>query len=178
LFRDRVVPWRIGLAERVRAQFEQEILPPFLAVQRWYALKGKPVSSIKLNDDVVLSAGSSSWLLTLVAIDAQPDPSTYFLPLTLVWDEGDDERLRSLGPAGIAKVRQQAAVGVLADAFADPAFSRALVEAIASRQELVSAQGRIRFTPTSAFPGIAGPDIAGLEVKPSPARTSNTGVAL
>jgi maltose alpha-D-glucosyltransferase/alpha-amylase len=37
LLRDRVVPWRIGLAERVRAQFEQEILPAFLSVQRWYA---------------------------------------------------------------------------------------------------------------------------------------------
>src|SRR4029077_20098544 len=105
LFRDRVVPWRIGLAERVRKQFEQEILPGFLSVQRWYAAKGKPVSGVKLTDDAVLNAGRSSWLLTLVAVDAQPEPSTYSVPLTLVWDDGDDERLRSLGPAGLAKVR-------------------------------------------------------------------------
>ena len=177
-FRDRVVPWRIGLAERVRTQFEQEILPAFLSTQRWYAAKGQPVGRVKLTDDVVLQAGRSSWLMTLLMVDTAADPSIFFLPLTLVWDDGDEERLRSLAPAGIAKVRQQAAVGVLADAFADPAFSRALVEAIAASQELASAQGRIRFTPSTAFPAIAGSDIAGLEVKPSPAQTTNTGVAL
>ena len=177
-FRDRVVPWRIGFAERVRTQFEQEIVPAFLSTQRWYAAKGQPVSGVRLSDDAVLTAGRSSWLLTLITVDATPDPATCFLPLALVWDDGDDERLRSLAPAGIAKVRQQAAVGVLADAFADPAFSRSMVEAMAARQEVVSAHGRIRFTPSLAFPGIAGPDIAGLEVIPSPARSSNTGIAL
>ena len=166
-FRDRVVPWRIGLAERVRTQFEQEILPAFLSDAA--LVRGERTSrcpDVKLSDDAVLNAGRSSWLITLVTVDAAPDPSTYFLPLTLVWDDGDDERLRSLGPAGIAKVRQQAAVGVLADAFADPAFSRSLVEAIAARQELATAQGRIRFTPGAAFAAIAGSDIAGLEIKP------------
>ena len=35
-FRDRVVPWRIGAAERVRARFEREVLPGYFALQRWY----------------------------------------------------------------------------------------------------------------------------------------------
>jgi maltose alpha-D-glucosyltransferase/alpha-amylase len=172
-FRERVVPWRMGLAERVRNQFA------FLSSQRWYATKTAPVSAVRLVDDAVLTAGRSSWLITLVAVDdTTTDPSTLFVPLTLIWDDGDEERLRSLAPAGIAKVRQQSAVGVLADAFADPAFSRTLVEAIAARQELACAQGRIRCTPSAAFPGIAGSDIAQLEVMPSPARTGNTGVSL
>jgi len=177
-FRERVVPWRMGLADRVRTQFEQEILPAFMTTQRWYAAKGQAVSSVKLTDDAVLSVGNTDWLISLVTVDTPAEPSTYFLPLTLVWDDGDEERLRSLGPAGIAKVRQQAAVGVVADAFADPAFSRALVEAIAAGQELRTTQGRIRFTPGAAFAEIAGNDIAGLEIKPAPAQTTNSGVAL
>ena len=31
-FRDRVVPWRIGMAEQMRAQFETEMLPRFLEI--------------------------------------------------------------------------------------------------------------------------------------------------
>ena len=101
--------------------------------------------------------------------DASRQPSTYFLPLTLVWEDGDEERLRSLGPPTLAKVRQQAAVGVLADAFADEAFCRALVEAIGSGQELPSAQGThplhadARLTPRS--PAATSPALA---IKPVP----------
>jgi maltose alpha-D-glucosyltransferase/alpha-amylase len=42
-FRERVMPWRIGLAERMRAQLETDTLPRFVEIQRWYAAKGTPV---------------------------------------------------------------------------------------------------------------------------------------
>ena len=42
LFRDRVVPWRIGMAEKTRLQFETDTLPRFIETQRWYAAKGTP----------------------------------------------------------------------------------------------------------------------------------------
>ena len=40
-FRDRVVPWRIGMAQKVREQLETEVLPRYLAAQRWYARQGR-----------------------------------------------------------------------------------------------------------------------------------------
>src|SRR5207248_2876088 len=43
-FRDRVVPWRIGAAERVRARFEREVLPGYFALQRWYARSANAAS--------------------------------------------------------------------------------------------------------------------------------------
>ncbi len=43
LFRDRVVPWRIAMSEKVRAQLEREALPAFVAGRRWYAAKGAAV---------------------------------------------------------------------------------------------------------------------------------------
>src|SRR3970282_832849 len=36
-FRDKVVPWRMGMAEKLRAQLETEVLPRFIEAQRWYA---------------------------------------------------------------------------------------------------------------------------------------------
>ena len=46
-FRDRVVPWRIGMAEKLREQLEAEVLPRYLAAQRWYAAKGEQRSSAR-----------------------------------------------------------------------------------------------------------------------------------
>ena len=47
-FRDRVVPWRIRMAEKLRAQFETETLPRYIATQRWYAAKGEPIKRAAL----------------------------------------------------------------------------------------------------------------------------------
>ena len=49
-FRDRVVPWRIGMAQKVRAQLEEEVLPRYIEAQRWYAAKGEPVRRAALAD--------------------------------------------------------------------------------------------------------------------------------
>ena len=48
LFRDRVVPWRIGMADKTRAQFEDDTLPRFIAAQRWYAAKGEASQRARL----------------------------------------------------------------------------------------------------------------------------------
>ena len=42
-FSEKVVPWRMGMAEQLRAQLEDEVLPRYVEAQRWYAAKGEPV---------------------------------------------------------------------------------------------------------------------------------------
>jgi maltose alpha-D-glucosyltransferase/alpha-amylase len=86
--------------------------------------------------------------------------------------------VRALAPATLARVRQQAAVGSLADALADEAFCRALVEAIGSNRELATAQGKLHFAPTRAFPALAGDMPGALPVAQSRAQSSNTTVSL
>jgi maltose alpha-D-glucosyltransferase/alpha-amylase len=177
-FRDRVVPWRIAMAQKVRAQLEDDTLPRFLEAQRWYAAKGETVKRATLLDYAQWQMGESSWLVVLLDVESAASRATYFLPLALAWEDGGEERLRRLAPATIARVRQQASVGVLADAFADPAFCRALVAAIRGGAELATAGGRLRFTPTSAFARLAGERPGELPVTPSRAQTSNTTAAL
>ena len=45
-FRDRVVPWRIGMAEKTRTQLEVEVLPRYAEAQRWFAHKGEPLKAL------------------------------------------------------------------------------------------------------------------------------------
>jgi maltose alpha-D-glucosyltransferase / alpha-amylase len=178
LFRDRVVPWRIGMAEKTRQQFESDALPRYIEAQRWYASKGSTIERARITDHVLWEEGKIDWLLSLLEIEAGSERSTYFVPLALAWDERDDDRVRNLSAAAVARVRQQGNVGVMGDAFADAAFCRAVVSAIADRRNIATAQGKLQFRPTAAFERLAGADFATLELERLSSSSSNTVVNL
>ncbi|HEY1724780.1 MAG TPA: maltose alpha-D-glucosyltransferase [Steroidobacteraceae bacterium] len=178
LFRDRVVPWRIGMAEKTRAQFETDTLPRFIETQRWYASKGTAIERARIVDHVLWQEGKSSWVVALLDVTAGGETTSYFMPLALAWEERDEERLRNLSTAAIAKVRQQSSVGVMGDAFADEAFCQALVGAMATPREIATAQGQLEFQPTAAFGRLAGADFGTLAAARPHGSSSNTVVVL
>jgi maltose alpha-D-glucosyltransferase/alpha-amylase len=173
-----VVPWRIGLAEKARQQFETETMPRFIETQRWYAAKGRSILRARMSEQVLWTEGKLSWLLALLDLDVEGEPTSYFVPLALAWEDRDDERLRNLTSAAAAKVRQQGNVGVIGDAFADEVFCRAIVGAIAARREIASGQGKLSFRPTDAFAEIAGGDFAALKTERPQGSSSNTIVTM
>jgi maltose alpha-D-glucosyltransferase/alpha-amylase len=173
LFREQVVPWRMGLASRTRQQFEADALPRWVEQQRWYAHKGAAVTRAAIGDYVVWESGADSWLLALAELEGPPEASRYFVPLALSWEERDEERTRLVAVNAVARVRQQAQVGVLGDAFADERFVRAMLRAMAARKTLETASGKLAFTPTAAFEELAG-DIETLPVGRPQAQSSNT----
>ncbi len=177
-FRDRVVPWRIAMAQKVRAQFEESALPRYVEAQRWYGSKGEKLAKTTITDSVLWTVGEHTWMIALLDTEGTREPATYFVPLALAWDDGDDDKLRAMAPLTVAKVRQQANVGVLADALADESFCHAVVAAIEGGQEVATAKGKLRFTPTRAFRELAGSDIAGMTVSRPHALSSNTIVTL
>ncbi|CAG1016153.1 maltose alpha-D-glucosyltransferase / alpha-amylase [Burkholderiaceae bacterium] len=179
LFRDHVVPWRIGMAVKTRQQFETDTLPRYIEAQRWYASKGSEIKRARLADHVLWEEGEHGWLLALLELDGLPEASTYFAALAMAWDDRDEERTRNLAGAAVARVRQQANVGVMGDAFADEAFCHAVVRAIGARRELPSAGGgKLRFAPTTVFGELAGDDVHSLPVGRPKAQSSNTLVTL
>jgi maltose alpha-D-glucosyltransferase/alpha-amylase len=201
LFRDRVVPWRIGMAERMRSQFERDVLPRYLESQRWYADKSGTLAQVKLSDHALWSVGTQTWMIALLETEGtvEPPPShgplaafaagphvkgegvepvSYFVPLTLLWEDGEDERRPAVAAATVARVRQQAQVGVLAEASADDAFCRALVDAIGAGREIATAHGKVRCNPTDAFREIAAEDTSILPLRRPHAQSSNSVVTL
>ena len=171
------MPWRINMAERMRNQFELEILPRHIEIQRWYASKGTVIGRARLVDHAVWEVGGLSWMLPLLDLDGPSGGATYFMPLALAWEERDEERMAGVAQAAIAKVRQQAQVGLMGDAFYDEAFCRELVRAIGKGTELATANGRLVFKPTAAFAQV-GADIDALPVGRPSGVSSNTVVTL
>jgi len=159
-------------------QFEVETLPHFIATQRWYAAKGVPIKRAVINDWVLWGDGQHSWLIVLLQVETTVGQSSYFLPMALAWGDSEEEQIRALAPATLARVRQQSQVGVLADAFADEAFCRALVGAIGIGTKTACSHGGLCFTPTNAYNDLAGDGIAQLPLVRSKLQSSNTVVTL
>jgi maltose alpha-D-glucosyltransferase/alpha-amylase len=155
-FRGKVVPWRIGVAEKTRNQLERDLLPAFLQRQRWYAAKGEAIERAALVESVPLKAKGEQWLLALVEARTGAGNSRYFVPLGLAFEDRDEERTRALAALAVSRVRQQAQVGVLADAMADEPFCRALVTAIGAGAELRADAGSVHCVPGAAFAQVVG----------------------
>lgn len=179
LFRDRVVPRRVAMAEKLRILLEQGALPRFVAAQRWFGSKGEAISRVVISDYAEWGSQDVNWLVALCRIEAVVgEPMTCFLPLALAWENGNPDRLHAMSATTVAKVRIQSQLGILADAFADEIFCRALVQAIGAKQTLPCGQGSIRFLSTRAYAALAGKAPADLPVRPAARQGRNTTVAL
>ena len=148
---DQVEPSRVAMAEKTRAQLEQKILPHFVANQRWFAGKGTPVERVEI-ERARPWPGRDDWLMTRLRV-IQPDtpPQVYLVPLAITWGDLEDESIRGILPVAVAKVRQQARVGVLHDAMVNAEFCHAIVSAMGEQQAVPFGPGQLRFSSTAAF---------------------------
>ena len=161
-FRSRVVPWRMGMAEKTRKQFEGEMLPRFMQHQRWYAAKSATIERAVIVDHATLGSEEQSWLLSMVKTHSGTATANYFVPLAMSFEDRDEERTRTLTALAVTKVRQQAEMGVIADAMGDEAFCRALIRAIGEGQPLRSDGGTLQFRPGAGFAELVGNTLAGV----------------
>ncbi|MDX1653856.1 MAG: maltose alpha-D-glucosyltransferase [Candidatus Competibacteraceae bacterium] len=177
-FAEQVQPAKRKMADALSKQLQDEVLPPFLATQRWFAAKGERIKAARVRDSGIWQSGKHHWLLTGVEVEFEDAPTqNYFLPLSNLW-ESDTDHSKALWPVTLARVRDRANVGVLYDAFTDEFFCRALVETVGRGEEIQGMGGTLRFFSTRAFGEVAGDDIQSLEVKRAGAESSNTGVII
>jgi maltose alpha-D-glucosyltransferase/alpha-amylase len=148
---------RLPMAQKLRAQLEQEILPRYLPAQRWFGARLETLERLEIEELVAWPGGDDTWLwLWVRARSGAAETRTYSLPLAIGWGEPDDESIRPLLPGALARIRQQARVGVLHDAMADARFVGALAGAMGERRDVPFGAGQLRFRPTRAYGGPEG----------------------
>jgi maltose alpha-D-glucosyltransferase/alpha-amylase len=175
-FPDRVANWRAGLATKLRAQLESRVIPQFIAAQRWYAGKGSPIASAHMGDYGEWSTELGRWLLATFNVESRTETAPYLLPLAVAFEDSEESRWHKLQAAAIARVRQQATVGVLADACADENFCRSIVDAIGKGSEVRTHLGHVRFSATQMYTELRVDTTTPLPVSPAPTQGSNTAV--
>jgi len=173
-FPERVTAWRASAAMQLRTQLEERLLPAFIAAQRWFGGKGTVIARAQLWDHLEWHDKLGHWMLTLIDVASGGESARYFMPLAIAFEDVPESRWAKLQPLAIARVRQQAAVGVLADASADEVFGRAVVESIGAAQELRGEHCKIVFLPTAAYAQLRGETHASLAAGAPLAQGSNT----
>src|SRR6185437_2396603 len=136
--------------------------------------KGTTVAGARLLDHAERQDPLPRWFAGIYEVESQGVSERYFVPLAIAFEDTEEARWRRLQPAALARVRQQATVGVLADACGDDGFARAIIDAIGASAELPTQSGRVRFAPTALYAELRGDPAAELPVSPTGAQSSNT----
>jgi maltose alpha-D-glucosyltransferase/alpha-amylase len=140
---------RQGAASKLLAQLARDVVPSYLATQRWFAGKGSGEPSVVITEIGRWQPKQQTWLLLVCSAQFPNDaPQEYLLPIALEWG---GERAGPHAAQTLARVRQRAATGILYDAFADEDFVRALLAALSERASVRIGSGTLRFTPTNAL---------------------------
>jgi len=136
-----------------RGLIEREVLPPYLAKRRWFAMKDQVMSSVRLGMLIVLPA--PDLLLAVVETETADTVARWLLPLGVAWED------RPSGPLpaqlALARVRRGSHVGLLTDAFALPDFARAAIAGLARGAVIETSRGTIQFRPTARMNEITLP---------------------
>ena len=148
---DPAQDWTGALHGDLARHLEQEALPAFLPMQRWYAAKDKHLTGVALQLWTTLSDDAGDYVLAAVDLTfADGASQSYFLPLTL-WDASPaDPRIANT----VAIVARQGGAFELVDAAADPAFALALLRRLQSADDL---SGPLRCEATDALKRISPP---------------------
>ncbi len=160
-----------ALTGRERTQLENDVLPQFLPLQRWFGAKDVRIDKVELALLGEIAAGE--YALVAVDVTLGKDTQRYFLPISARWG---DENLRPGAPKlsyTLAKIRRGPRVGALIDGAYDESFALRLLEDMRQNREIDGQAGKVRFRATEAFSAI--PDIG--EPRPLGVEQSNVSIA-
>jgi len=151
--------WR-GLADgRAGTTLAREVLPPYIANQRWFAAKDHGIRTASLVDLAPVSSTEGALLAAVVEVElggAAGARQRYFMPLALRWDDAVVESGSALLPYTLAKIRRGPRPGALVDAAASPDFVGAVLDSLRDRGDMPTQDGgRLVFTPGASLGALA-----------------------
>jgi trehalose synthase-fused probable maltokinase len=159
--------WESMFTGAARDTLEQVILPQFLAAQRWFGGKARPVAAVHLADWAVLPAGTTQTFLALFEVSfGDGGADLYFLPLSVSKVPPPE--------ASLATLRGRGEEAVLHDALADDDVCTGLLDVIGQGREIFTQRGVIRAVRTAAFPELRGQPGSAVAVSRLPATSSNS----
>ena len=158
----------------------EEVLPPWLAGQRWFAGKARAVVGAQVVEVVPMGTPPDRVLVALVRVDhAEGEPDTYLVPLALAAGDAATEVERTAPQAIIARLAGHGGSGgpaLLHDALVSRRFGRMLLDAIGRRRRFRGPGAEIAGVPTPALRELGGLARPAPEPEPVRAEQSNSSI--
>ena len=171
-----------GLRATLQGRLRREVtsvLAAYVQQRRWYGGKARELSGIEMVDAIEIPTTAGPGFLTLLRAEyASGDPEVYVLPIAHVHGAEAGTILRDWPGAAIARTgTAESGEGLLFDALASKAFTRALLEGMAANTTFRGLHGSLLLRATEAFDNVrGGADFGALEPLLSRAEHSNSAV--
>jgi maltose alpha-D-glucosyltransferase/alpha-amylase len=177
-------PWAdVMRGSPARAPLNQ-VLPHYLANRRWFRDKSRRIRGTELVDVIPIPAPGTSRTATvgsLVVVRVLLDqglPETYLLTVShAVGDEAAEVR-KWRAESIICDVTSAEGEGLIYDGLAEPAFAKALLEAMGKRRQLAGKRGRVVSVPSRALRRLRVGIDADSPAVPISTEQSNTSVVI
>ncbi|MEI2386971.1 maltose alpha-D-glucosyltransferase [Breoghania sp. JC706] len=146
------------LKGRERRNLENDVLPSFLPLQRWFADKQDEIRQVKVERLGVLDNPDHG--LTIASVEGAGGVSRYFLPLSMLWGEQNIKPGAPFLSHTLAKVRKGPKLGALMDGAFDDRLALALMKEIRKGEPRATDAGRMEFQATDALRAMDAPQTA------------------
>ncbi len=160
------------------AELASSVMPSYLKRRRWFGGKGRKIKEVRFLDQGMLeseSDGGNVYFLALAQVTySDRHVEKYFIPLALAEadsDIADDVIERSL----VARAKGSEGDVAILDALLIPEFGQELLDLVANRTPVGSANGIFTASAADAFETLRGPVATGpLKVDPGKVEQSNS----
>jgi maltose alpha-D-glucosyltransferase/alpha-amylase len=145
--------WESLTAGRESQELANNVLPKFIAQQRWFAAKDDRIASARMIAYGTLPHGDREYLLlqSELSLANSGETQRYFIPLDKSWEDAAGTTGWALTPFMLAKARRHAKVGAIYDALAADHFALAVIQAMCNNAEIRGQQGTTIFRSTETL---------------------------
>jgi maltose alpha-D-glucosyltransferase/alpha-amylase len=131
----------------LRADLEQNELKEYLLKRRWFSAKDRTVNAARFAALAAMPGSKGRVVMAEVDVETDQGRERFCLPLAMV------EEAEAVAPLpsqlALGRFRLGRRVGFITDAFASDAFPPAVIAALRASATIPTAEGELRFLPTS-----------------------------
>ncbi len=147
--------WMSVLEGNGRRELEETVLRGYLARQRWFGAKSRPITGTRIEDWAVFNQGMSALVWVEVQY-AEGDSDTYLVTLGLLFGKAADALREESPNALLARLTSAEGDGVLHEGIFNDTASEALLALISGGGKIPSREGDLLAIPSSALAQLQG----------------------
>jgi maltose alpha-D-glucosyltransferase/alpha-amylase len=151
--------WQSMLTGREARELETDVLPVYMAKQRWFAAKDDLIARARVVAlaELANKRGNLLLLQTEAELAISKRNQRYFLPLAASWSDDAGSTNWPLLPYTIAKLRRGSKVGALYEATATESYVLTMLDAMRDKTRVEGSEGTVVFNSTAAFGSVELP---------------------
>jgi len=149
--------WETLFAQGPRGRLETDVFPAYLARQRWFSAKARPMARLRLGDYCLIQATAPLVYLVLVEVTyTDGGAETYALVLGISVGEPAAALLQTNPGLVLTRLRGPQGEGLLHQALGTEAAAAPLLTMIQEQRRLPSGAGEFRGFTTRVYPEVRG----------------------